>query len=388
MNILTITWTGAEYNTFSYFTDCIHRSLAPYGIRCFDVKLGETFGPSLADITRKNRIDFAITFQGIGSNIQTQNNKNLWEELGIKLICLHGDHPCHAPVNHASDSSHIFHLYNAPNWALYAEKHFTRKHPVRYFIPPNFLNIHQPLSAIESDAFFVFPKNLNDTSQLQEEWKNKFPPLFSDFLIEALHAIADNYHAGDTLEHHSVIEQLLTPAKFAELTHAFRPASESAFFHFIHSLLDKVYRNVVSESVVAALQDVPMVIYGRGWERHQLKASRFHAFKTIENLADVDFQYQSQYGIIDVSPTRECLHDRTMRAMASGCGFLSSCQFDFTSVLGRNEPGLFYSNRKEDLREKVEKVMADPDAHRTRSVEWGRAFEHQFSIFEFLTFLR
>ena len=387
MNLLTITWSGGENNPFAYFNESLRHELRSLGVRCFDVELGPQFGPTLNDILAKNRIDIALTFQGLGTHILDQNQRNIWEVLGIQLVALHGDHPCHMPANHATDLPHVHHLYGAPSWAVYSETHFRRQKPVHFFIAPNFFKLRSPVEPVESEAFFVFPKNLDDIRGLLAEWQEKFPSDMAALLTEATHAIQENCRAGDPIEHHELIDQLLTPERFDSLVRSFKPTSAKELFHYIHSLLDKIYRNAVSEVVMAELHDVPMLICGRGWDRHQQKASRFHTFKSFDTVANGDHQFRSRYGILDVTPSKDSFHDRALRAMALGGGFLSNSQLNFSKLIGTTEPALFYTCRPGDLRQKAEAVMQDPGAHRARCADFSRAWDQQFTMYNFYQFL-
>ena len=383
MNLLTITWPGGGNNPFEFFTKCIRQHMQSLGTCCFDIELNDRFASHLLDITRQHRIDVAITFQGMGSNLCNQEQQNIWEWLNIKLLCLHGDHPCHVPNNHVADSSHVLHLYGAPSWALYSEKYFARKRPVQFFMPPQFFQRKQRIERQTSECFFVFPKNLEDTSKLIEEWQSQYPAPLAGFLIMAAQAIMDSYQAGDDIEHHALIDQLLFPEKFAQLCHAIGPSSEPDFFHAIHSMLDRVYRSHASESVLKELKDVPMQIYGIGWDRHKPHASKHHTFKTFDTLSNGEYQYASRYGIVDASPSCDVLHDRSLRALGWGSGFLSNCQLDLANLVGHAQDGLFYGGWPGDLREKAEAVMADPDRHQARAIELGQAYHRSFSMAQF-----
>jgi hypothetical protein len=386
MNIITLTWNGGENNPFEYFSHCIRKGLEKFGAHCTDVAIDNSLADKINEFS-KRRIDAIITFQGLCSNLQDAQGSNVWDKLKVPFVSLHGDHPSHMTINHSADSSSIHHLYAFPSHSGYANKYFTRKESTSFYMMPNVFR-QAAKERPRTGKFFVFPKNIDDVTLTKQEWKEKLHPDLSKFFIMSAEEIESNYKSGDLIEHHELIDTLLTESRFGSLVNALKIENVIEFFHFIHGVLDKVYRNVVSESLIVELKDVPMEIYGRGWDRFKTNASPCHIFKDFTNLSDGDFQYFSEYGIIDVSPVRDGLHDRSFRAMANDSGFLSNCNFDFYSSMGDRGENLFYTGRAGSLRNLAEIVMDNPLKHRARASQFSNSFDKSFSMYGFYSFLK
>src|SRR5262249_56676171 len=121
--------------------------------------------------------------------------------------------------------------------------------------------------------------------------------------------------------------------------------------------------NFKSITAVMSIPDLPLRIYGRGWESVAKRARSLHAFEQGQNMADSQGLYYSRFGLIDISPSKG-LHDRTRRAMANKTGFLSSANLeDSFPDIDSFEP-LFFSFGTDTLAEKCAAVTRDPDGHR------------------------
>jgi hypothetical protein len=109
-----------------------------------------------------------------------------------------------------------------------------------------------------------------------------------------------------------------------------------------------------------------------------------HEFYSFDKAINNDFQFQSNYGIIDVAPINDSLHDRTLRAARNKNGFLLGSSWDYKTHLNKDFSNLFYSGVKNELREKVEIVIQDPLKHRNLSNDFSSSYNNTFSFYRFL----
>jgi hypothetical protein len=385
LNVLIVNWPDGENDPFTFFNINLKRKLQEYGCRVDIVNIDSTFGDELPKFAQKS-IDFALTWQGVGANAQfTGSGQNAWEQMEIPLICLHGDHPSHMPANHSANNRFVKDIYLAPSFCRYSNKYFVRNTSALFFCVPNFFPA-QPAHSREGN-FFVFPKNLDSPEYLINGWRQRFPPVLSEFLANTAYAIIEEYKRGDCFDHHQIIDNLLTDDLFAKIRSELKMNDVMALFHHLHSMLDHIYRNAVAESVIEELRDIPLVVNGRGWDTLGKNRSSKHVFNSFGRASDGDSQFYSNYGIVDVTPGRDSMHDRTFRAISHNGGFLSNSRAEYLSDLGVDLNDIFYDGKKGRLRELAEAVVANPSKHRDRCAEFGKAFSRQWSFPAFYTFL-
>jgi hypothetical protein len=189
--------------------------------------------------------------------------------------------------------------------------------------------------------------------------------------------------SGNTADHHGIIESFLTNSFFQSLGDLLKTREQNSLRHYIHAITDKYYRNFASQHVLLELPDVKIKIFGRGWDRFKELDNRNHEFYPGERTVESAFQYQSNYGIIDVAPICDMLHDRTTRATAYKNGFLIASSWNFAEFLDNDFSSLFFSGIKNNLREKAELAIKDPDSHRQLSRQFSDSYNQNFSFYRF-----
>ncbi len=382
MNILLINWQQGENNPFDYFNSKIKDNFQLLGGIVSIIDLDNNF---LSNLKSHSKFDLAFTWQGLGSDINTDDGSNIWEKMEIPLVCLHGDHPCHAPMNHMVDNSYVHHIYAAPNFAQYSNTYFKKSHPALFYQMPNILGPTKS-NQIRTGDFFVFPKNLDPITETLKTWKTNLKPQTSQFLIEAAEKIIANYELNLYKDHHTTIDDLLTREKLDQLKFENNITDEVSLFHTLHAFLDKIYRNYAAEQVVNLLQNYPLRIYGRGWDRFKERNNNKHEYFAFDSLVNGDFQYYSNYGIIDIAPSVDALHDRLLRACANNGAFISNSLLSRTSLLDSQFDTLFY-RMNNNLLDTVERIITSPKEHLDACQRFSKSYDQAFSFYNFYLFV-
>jgi len=396
MNIVLLNWTGAENDPFSYFNYLFAKEFESNGRSTITVNFDSSFVKNFSHALDLG-IDFVLCWQGIGSNISNASSttQTLWDEWQIPLICLHADHPCHAVSNHKGKSDFISHVYATKAFSEYANKYIPRNNPAFYRNFPNWFQNNCKLPEEYTGDYFVFPKNYDDSQLTLASWRQQYSKPVSDQLLAMANAIKDEFSNGNALDHHNVIDQFLTPSFYnclrsdAKVKSIFNPHGNNMYSdidlcHYVHSIMDKFHRNSICDHALSELSDVKMKIFGRGWDRFIALNNKNHEFALFDKVKDNDFQFHSNYGIMDVAPIYDSLHDRTFRAAANENGFLIGSSWDFQEYLGQDFSNLFYSGKQNELREKVEKIIENPSEHRALATQFGISYNQKFSFFNFL----
>lgn len=382
MKILLINWQKGENNPFDYFNSKLIEQFQLFGCVVSVIGLDESF---VNKVKQTSKVDLAIAWQGIGSNISLEDGSNLWEKMKIPLVCLHGDHPCHMPMNHSVDNPYVHHIYGAPSFASYSNTYFNKSRPSLYYLLPNIFKPIKTNRQRQGD-FFVFPKNLDPISETVKTWRKNLKPETSSFLIEASEEIISDYESNIYRDHHQRIDSLITRERFDKIKLENNVTNEVSLFHKLHALLDKIYRNYASEQVVKQLADYPLKIYGRGWDVFAGSNVK-HEFLKFDVVSNGDFQFYSNYGIIDIASSVDSLHDRMFRACANKGAFISNSLLSNASLLDRKFDNLFYRMNDNNLLKTVERVIAAPQVHLGMCEDFSISYDHQSSFYTFYLYL-
>lgn len=385
MSIVIINWRGGENDPFTYFSRCMKQALERMGRPAHIVDLDDSVIDKLAVLSNEG-IDFVFLWQGLGLNLGASNasGASIWDQLRAPVLCYHGDHPCHMPDNHNAASPWVQHIYGTASFAMFANTYFVRESGATFFPTPVWFT--DGVKGRFEGNFFVFPKNIDDLDATLRGWRETPTQRLSSFLLEATDAIIGEFRNGNHTSHHDIIDGLLTADVMSALCKEFGHPELPVRVH-LHMLLDKIHRNVVAEHVVEDLKDVPLKVYGRGWDRFKRRQNPHHEFLAFDAMSDNAFQFASQYGIIDAAPIHDSLHDRTLRAMSNRSGFLMGSDWSYDTFLGGDYATLFFDGGAGTLRDRAERVMQSPEAHRALCSDFARHYQSQFSLFRFIKYL-
>jgi len=382
MYIAILNWKNGENDPFTLFSNCLKTSFERAGRPAVVVNLDENTLQTISTLAPS--LSFVFTWQGLGLNLgQTDTNKTrIWDELKLPLIINHGDHPCHMMAHHRGESDYAQHIYAAPSFALFANKHIPRKIAASFIQSPSWFN--NEVNGNFAGNYFVFPKNLDDTQQTLAVWHEAEQKVLGHFLLAAFETIQYELTLKNQRDHHQVIDEMLLPDILERLKIELNTDSEYLIQLHVHALLDKVYRNILSEHVVTELHDVPIKIYGRGWDRFKVQNNPKHEYLDFDKVGDNAFQFSSHFGVLDASPIYDNLHDRTLRAIGNQSSFLSGSGWDFENMLGYGFGNLFFNTQSGNLLANAERVMTAPLQHREQCIAFSNAYRQRYSAYGYI----
>jgi hypothetical protein len=378
MCVVILNWRRGENDPFSVVNATIREHLRACGKNVETIEIASNDWPQrLAELVPTG-IEFALTWQGLGSQVEVgDSGTSLWEHFRIPLMCLHGDHPSHTPLNHQLESRYCFHLYTNADFARYSNRHLRRWRGASLIDIPQ---LHrEPRLEQTSGEYFVVAKNVTHPIDTERIWKEKLDePTFAAYMAAA-EVLKRRIAEAPYVEMHDVLDELITERDLQWL----RPETNVAAFHQYHSRLDHYLRSYKSVAAVTALREFPVRVYGRGWERTAQSAPAQHVFAPGRNMADSQALYYSQFGLVDISPSKG-LHDRARRAMANGVGFLSSANLEDSFPAITRFDRLFFSFGEHELAEKCAAVVADAEAHREVAREFADLYHSTYHFKQFV----
>ena len=289
MSVVIVNWTGGENDPFTYVSRMHKNAFEELGRKVRIINLGDHFYSELLE-EHANGIDFALTWQGLGSGIKSTPSQltTIWDDLRIPLLCYQADHPSLMPMNHNAASVWIRHVYFAASFASFANKYLPRKDQASYLELPS---VYPKVEVVQFVGdHFVLPKNLDDNLKTYESWNAAPQKNLVEFLGEADSQIAEEFRNGNRKNLHDVVDDLLTPEAFVKIQQDFNGEAEVHIRFIVHNLLHKIYRNMVSEYLILELADMPIKIYGRGWDRFKAMNNSNHEFLDGVSFSDSAFQ--------------------------------------------------------------------------------------------------
>lgn len=377
MKAVILNWSAGENDPFTVVNNTIRQHFQACGKNVEVIEISEgDWAARLAELGHAG-VEFAFTWQGLGSHATIESGVSLWDHLKIPLICVHGDHPSHMPRNHQLESRYCFHLYNNAEFARYSNRHFRRARSASMIDIPQ-LHLEPRLERRVGD-YFVIAKNINDPVSIENRWQQQLDKPVFDAYMMAAENLKSRLEQESYVEIHDALDDLIAQYRPEWLS----SAANLAGYHQYHSQLDHYIRSYKTVSVVNSLREFPLRIYGRGWERVARAAPSCHIFEAGRNMANSQDLYYTRFGLVDVSPSKG-LHDRTRRAMVNGSAFLSSANLeDSFADIGRFDR-LFFSFRNNELPDKCAAALSDPEGQRALAQQFADAYHNRFQFKNFV----
>jgi hypothetical protein len=376
LKVVILNWKAGENDPFTVVNETVRQHFRACGKNVEVIEITQEDWPTR--LAALSPVEFAFTWQGLGSAVKLRDrDQSLWDHLKIPLICVHGDHPSHMPLNHQLESRYCFHLYTNADFARYSNFHFRRLNSASVIDIPQ---LHrEPRRDRWSGDYFVIAKNINDPQSTERSWQEGLPgPVFEVFMMAA-ETLKSRIEQEPYVEIHDALDDLIVQNNLEWLT----PAVNEDGYHDYHRQLDHYLRSHKTVNVVATLRDFPLRIYGRGWDRIANNTAANHLFEQGRSMAASQELYYSRYGLVDVSPSK-ALHDRTRRAMVNGTGFLSSANLEDKFADISLFDGLFFSFGKHDLPKKCESVVRDAEGHRELARQFADKYHERFHFRDFV----
>jgi hypothetical protein len=382
MKVVILNWSQGENDPFTFFSETLARILIRCGKTVEILQITDNTWPEkLRLIEQVQGVEFVFTWQGINTGaVLSDGVTSVWDKIRVPLISLHGDHPCYMPDNHRLDVEHCAHLYVNADFAKYSNVHFRKQNSAMYVQFPQ--TFFEKKLVKDEERVFNYVKNIRHTQDIESAWKKQLPDEARKAYLQTAEVLKYLVKNEEYFEMHDVMDALIVTEKWAWLTEEMNPG----LVHHFHQEMDYYVRSYRSMVAIEELRDFPVNIYGRGWDRYKEGAPKNWDFRDGLDMSDSQSLYYSRYGLIDISPSRS-LHDRSMRAMANHCSFLTSARLE--NSIDHLEPfdSLFFDFRQGDLKAKCEAVMRDPQGHREASIAFSRKFNELFHYEQFVKLL-
>jgi hypothetical protein len=351
-----------------------HRTLFEgLGYRFVEVNFAEPGAAELLNRTiQEQSIEFAYGVAGTGVDFRgtTADGKevNLWEAIGVPFISLKGDSPAYYFARHVMPSTWHACLYFFPEH-LDLRRRLPLTPALYGVVPP------RPFDMVDKreidfrkkeNGKLLFLKNGNDPEKLVRSWREATPP--ATFI--ALTELAGELANGLNTEIGYDIDAFVTAYFLGKSWDISEFVNLRLFFV---AQLDDYLRRIKSALVADTLADFPVEIHGFNWEHLDFSRRRATYVPGGDYTQSRDWIAES-LGMVDMSPnTQRAPHDRVMRAFGLWTLALTNKQTFFKEQFANAE--LFtYSFDRENLREKVADVLANPK----RYVELGLAVAEEF----------
>ena len=378
LKAVILNWNGGENDPFTVVNATIGQHFRACGKNVEVIEIsGSDWGRRLTEIGPEG-IEFAYTWQGLGSHVTVgEGGESLWDHYRIPLICIHGDHPSHRPLNHELESRYCFHLYANAESARYSNRHFRRARGASVIDIPQLFR--EPRLERRAGDYFVVAKNIEDPPLTEKLWQQTLDKPIFDAYMMAAETLKSRIASESYVEIHDALDELIAQHGLEWLS----PATNIAGHHQYHRVLDLYLRSHKTVAAVTALREFPVHVYGRGWDRIAQGAAASHTFLPGRNMVDSQDLFYSRFGLVDVSPSKG-LHDRTRRAMANGGAFLSSANLEDSFADVERFNSLFFSFRTHELAEKCAAVMHDPEGHLEIAQQFAHTYHNRFHFKDFV----
>jgi len=374
MKVVILNWKDGENDPFSVMNDALKAHLQACGKNVEILEIYDTDWIDRIVAMMPEGVEYVLTWQGFASFINIPDTEqNLWDVLRIPLVCLHGDHPSHMPMNHRLESRYCYHIYLDAEFARYSNAHFRRVRGAMAISWPQIFR-ETPLSKIEGD-FFVIAKNIDDPVDTENGWKQRLPKNVFDAFMATGETLRSQLKQPSYVDTHAVLDALIKDRDWDW----FDPVSNSDVYHYVHSQMDLYARNYKSILALTSIPEFPVRVYGRGWDRIAKNASSNHVFHPGRNMSDSQPLFYSRYGLIDISPAK-VLHDRTLRAMANRTAFISNASLEADFFGLDRYDGLFYSPGAQDLAEKCAEIVDAPEVHLELARDFAERYQDRFHV--------
>lgn len=228
---------------------------------------------------------------------------------------------------------------------------------------------------VQSKPYFFMAKNITDPSVTQETWRNTMDRHQFDVYMRIAEALTVELTNTPYMDIHEIVDEQLDNLGLAA---QMQEDANKPIFHYLHSQMGFYIRNVRSVLALKAMREFPVHIYGRGWDRVAQHSPAHHVFHAARSMSESQrLFYESLWGLVDISPSK-ALHDRTLRAMANNCPFISSANIEEKITDPSLHASLFFTFEPDNLAEKCHSIVSDPEAHARAARRFAATYYDRF----------
>ncbi|MGI4811109.1 MAG: hypothetical protein ACRYF2_23740 [Janthinobacterium lividum] len=321
--------------------------LKPFGVEGHVIDLNEPTWHDRFDSLWKQGITMAWGHAGIGAKFEIEG-KCFWDQAKIPFISILADPPAWRPCNHNVTSGYVVNAYLYPEWLQVQRRFIKARQPSALVHGGLVPNPHRDdISWTERPRRMIFVKTGADPEQRRAAW-SLMPPRWRTVMEDAA-AAALARPTGD-------ITDLVVDAAEA---HDLVPEQRTELLFSLMTEVDLYVRDTRSTAMTRALLDLPVDIYGRGWDHVSAEATRarFHPAFDADGLPRM---YAETQFMLNTSPNFSSgVHERVAYAMDARCCVVSD-ENDFMKREFEAIPTFFAVDpRDPDLRDRLHEIYHD-----------------------------
>ncbi len=285
--------------------------LQPFGYDPHVIELGDPAWPHKLDALVEQGIAMAWGHAGVGARLEIKG-QNFWELVKVPFVSVLADPPCWRPCNHAVASRYVVNAYLYPEW-LRVQQRFIRSAQVSALVQgglvPNPFRDRIPWRS--RPRRMVLVKTGDDPVARRTAWATL--PQRMRAVLEDAAAVAAGQGTGD------VTEIVLDAMAAHHVTYDGR----TDILFGLMAELDRYVRDTRSTALVSALLDLPVDIYGRGWDHvsHRSTRARFHPAFDAAGLPEA---YAETQFVLNSTPNfASGVHERVAYGFDARCCVVS-----------------------------------------------------------------
>jgi hypothetical protein len=303
-----------------------------------------------------SKIRFVLTWVGMGMDISVQHNDqkiNVWQELGLPLVTLHGDSPCFFFDRHRVPGNRFISLYGFAEHCDLRMRLPNRNGPIGT-VPPTLLDeiaVDDLDLRTKRNGTLLFLKNGKDPAGIRQMWAAGVTLQVREALFELANELEGHL---DCATHDRIDEMVMQ--YFIERDIDIEQLVNLRMFFVAQ--LDDYIRAVKCTRMAEWLMDYPVQIRGNNWGHLDFSGKKAACIDDC-NYVDSIHLIRNCLGLIDVSPnTGSAPHDRVMRAYGAHTLCLTNGGQTFTRELPY-EDELTFSFDKESFQSRVAGLLDD-----------------------------
>ena len=301
-----------ENGILRHLSHGLTRLLEPMGYASHVLDLLDPNWPGQLEALLRSGIAMAWGHAGIGAGLEIEG-QNLWERVQVPFVSVLADSPCWYPRNHAIASRFVVNAYLYPEW-MRVQRQFIRSPQVSAVVQgglvPNPLSDSIPWRS--RPRRMVLVKTGGDPSHRREGWA-ALPRLMRAVLEDAAADASAGAETGDVTD--ALIQSMNA--------HQVEYQGRTDILFGLMAELDVYMRDLRSTALVTALLDVPVDIYGRGWDHlsHRARQARFHPAFDADGLPQL---YAETQFMLNTTPNfGSGVHERVAYGLAARCCVVS-----------------------------------------------------------------